>query len=271
MLMQEALRMLMKMKRMTQTQAAEYINLNQRAISRVMNGNRVELSQAIELLEYLGYELIVRERSGIRRRDDEILIDNIPEFTHERQIKAVEESIGEAEAQRIENLTVNDVDKEVDRTRELLSVDVKYTCRDKIMVACKGNEELTKTQVERMLGICPRTLEKRYGKYFTGTKISTEKLIEIIDKTSIETLNEKIKEYKMRVGAKGYNKIRRNFLDRVEMLYPDKFAFNKGEAAVLLNCSAPTVARLYGKYFVNGVISVNDLLNAYCVEKGKEK
>ena len=268
MLMQEALRMLMKMKRLTQTQASEYVSLNQRAISRVMNGTRVELSQAIELLEYLGYELIVRERSGARRRDDEILINNVPEFVSESQRKMLEEALNESENERLENFSA----KSIKKAEEFLTDnDVKFSSREKIMVACEGAERLTKTQVERMLGICPRTLDKRYGKYFDGTKIDTEKLIEVIDGTSIETLNEKIKEVKMRVGSKSYNKIRQNFLDRVEMLFPDKFAFNRTEAAIILNCSKPQLKKNYDEYFVDGIITANDLLNAYCVEKGKGK
>lgn len=251
MLMQEALRMLMKVNRVTQQRAADYIKMNQRTISRVLNNDRLELSQAIELLDFLGYELIVREKGAGIRRNDEIRIDNEPEFGTKKQVEQVE--------------TMVDIEED-ERIRKFLTEGRKYTCRDFILERACGNEELNKTQVAEILGVCYRTLINKWGDYFDNDKISTEKLIQILDRTSLVTYMEKIAEQKKNPYAV---KTKEKLYKRIQRMYPDNIILNKTQVANILGVTSASVGQRYKEFFSDGVITIADFLDAFCIVGGK--
>lgn len=258
MLMQEAIRVLMKVKRMTQTQAAKYINLNQRAISRVINNNRLEVSQAIELLDFLGYELIVREKTGGARRDDEIIINNVPEFAGRKEEKKVVTAVNAVEAERIKKFLEEDTG-------------VRFSSRERIMLGCNGAEIIGIARAADIVGVSYRTMMKKYGQYFENHKITAEKLIEVMDSTSISCLNEKIREMKNNNPNFDYNAAKKDMIKRINAICPNKLVLSYSDIARLTGYSQPYAVSTYKKYFSENAITINDFLNAFILEGGKTK
>lgn len=258
MLMQEAIRVLMKVKRMTQTQAAKYINLNQRAISRVINNNRLEVSQAIELLNFLGYELIVREKTGGPRRDDEIIINNVPEFAGRKEEKKVVTAVNAVEAERIKKFLEEDTG-------------VRFSSRERIMLGCNGAEIIGIARAADIVGVSYRTMMKKYGQYFENHKITAEKLIEVMDSTSISCLNEKIREMKNNNPNFDYNAAKKDMIKRINAICPNKLVLSYSDIARLTGYSQPYAVTTYKKYFSENAITINDFLNAFILEGGKTK
>lgn len=258
MLMQEAIRVLMKVKRMTQTQAAKYINLNQRAISRVINNNRLEVSQAIELLDFLGYELIVREKTSGPRRDDEIIINNVPEFAGKKEEKKVVTAVNAVEAERIKKFLEEDTG-------------VRFSSRERIMLGCNGAEIIGIARAADIVGVSYRTMMKKYGQYFENHKITAEKLIEVMDSTSISCLNEKIREMKNNNPNFDYNAAKKDMIKRINAICPNKLVLSYSDIARLTGYSQPYAVTTYKKYFSENAITINDFLNAFILEGGKTK
>lgn len=94
----DCIRMLMDVNRVTQARIARWRGVSTNTISILLNGKDIKCGAAADVLEYMGYEIIVREKT-MRRRNDEILIDTGENaMTPERMKLLLEES----EAKRLE-------------------------------------------------------------------------------------------------------------------------------------------------------------------------
>lgn len=82
--MLECVKMLMKVNGVTQLQLAKWRGTSQSAIGMLLTRDDIKSDKAVELLDYLGYEVIVREKQQGLRRQDEILIDEDTDYSPEK-------------------------------------------------------------------------------------------------------------------------------------------------------------------------------------------
>ncbi len=73
--MLDCVKMLMKFNRVEQTRLARWMNCTVNNVWSMLNAQDIKCGKAFEALDFMGYEIIVREKGG-KRRQDEILIDN---------------------------------------------------------------------------------------------------------------------------------------------------------------------------------------------------
>ena len=73
--MLDCVKMLMEINRVEQNRLARWMDCSQNNISVMLKRDDIKCGRAAEVLDFMGYEIIVREKGG-KRRQDEILIDN---------------------------------------------------------------------------------------------------------------------------------------------------------------------------------------------------
>lgn len=73
--MLDCIKMIMRVQGVTEKRAAKWKRCSQQTINVLLNGKDIKCGQAVEMLEYMGFELIVREKRPRYRDEDEIIID----------------------------------------------------------------------------------------------------------------------------------------------------------------------------------------------------
>lgn len=242
MLMQEALKMLMKVNRMTQKRAAEYLGTYGMDVHRTVNNHRLEVSKAVELLNFMGYELIIREKVTGRRSEDEIIVNNIPEFS-DKQIREFEQ----------------EPVKEQKKT-------IKFSHKDYVMEKLGGKKWASRVEAADILGISYPTVMKRYGNVFVGNRIPAAKLIEILDDGSVVTINQKIKEKPAKLIVDVDDDVADTLMERISEYAPGKLFLTRSDIAKITGYSRQTVYTRFGKYFVNNTLTVNEFIAAFQLE-----
>lgn len=88
--MMNCVRMLMELHRVEQSRLARWMDCTPNNIWAMLNAKDIKCGKAVEVLDFMGYEIIVRERGQVRRQD-EILIDNGDYIDEKMIVKAREE------------------------------------------------------------------------------------------------------------------------------------------------------------------------------------
>ena len=200
------------------------------------------------MLGFLGYEIIVRESSPYRRYDDEIVINNNPEFVERSDIDKIE---------------VKEEKKEVKTYRNT---------REYVMGKAEGKEYVNKKEAAEILKMNYPTMIKRYGHCFVGNKISVDRLVEIIDRGSIPIVKAQINnaksEYMMiKPDEELANEIRRRIDERI----PGKVFLTRVDIATITGLTRQTVYTHFNKYFTENSITINEFITAFQVEGIKLK
>ena len=74
--MKEAIRLAMKNQKTTQQQLADRIGAkSQSVIAQRLRMNNLSIEIILEMLDAIGYEMVIQEKKPGRRRDDQILIE----------------------------------------------------------------------------------------------------------------------------------------------------------------------------------------------------
>lgn len=72
---ESTIKLLMKSKGITQTTMGKMLGLNgYHAVQRRLNNRNMTINNILDMLDILGYEVIIRESHSGRRREDEIII-----------------------------------------------------------------------------------------------------------------------------------------------------------------------------------------------------
>ena len=73
--MLECIKMLMTLQGVPENRLCRWRNCSPQTVNVLLNGKDIKCGAACDVLEFLGYEVIVREKRSGARREDEILID----------------------------------------------------------------------------------------------------------------------------------------------------------------------------------------------------
>lgn len=254
MLIKEAMQMLFKVNRVTQAKIARYLGTDQRVISRDLHNDRLTVGRTVELLDFLGYELIIREKITGRRAEDEIIIDKNPEFRDDSEIDDMDFEIDLEELE--ERLEEKEEEKE----------EPKKSSRELLEEKKGKGAKIGKMEAARILGISTPTMNKRYGELFSHNQIPVEKLIEILDNGSIKAINEKIKKKPVFVDVAVDEAVAEPLRRRIAEVCPGKMFLNKSDLAKIIGVSRQTIHTRFSKYFTNNTITVNEFISAFRVE-----
>jgi DNA-binding helix-turn-helix protein len=72
---QEAMKNIMKERKITQQRIAYSLNTTQSSVNDRLNRGNISLESSLKILNVLGYEMVIQPKSSGRRKDGQIVID----------------------------------------------------------------------------------------------------------------------------------------------------------------------------------------------------